>query len=254
MNEETPTQPEEDTKPQEQEEAPEEEKAEDVNDATETEEKAPAAEETIGDSLPASEKTKKGGKPDTIPFDVFENMKKELKEEIRSLKDDKDTKESVVGDLDLKDLSSKHDVSQEFLADFAQAIEGKAISKFEDRFKGIEAKEAAAEFDKKFATLLDNALEISPDYSDIINADVIKTLAQKPENQDKTVSKLIEETYGKAVTGRRSAETTTPGGGQEPQKLDLNKAQTDPAYFKEVMADPTLKKEYNEGLEKRINF
>ena len=118
------TQPEEVTKDQEAEEAavPQEEAQ-----VEEVAEEKVAAEPTIGESIPSKEDTpKKNGKPESIPFDVFENMKKELKEEIRSLKtDDKKSNSSIEG-LDLGDLASKHDVSEDFLADFAKAIEGKA--------------------------------------------------------------------------------------------------------------------------------
>jgi len=215
----------------------------------------PKEEVTIKDVVGEQPETPKhNSKPESVPIDVFIDMKKELKEEIRSLKKDFDSKGSVTSDLNMRDLASKHDVSEDLVADLANAIESKTVGAFEERFKSIEAKDkqkdVKAALDKHFA----EAIEEMPEYKDIVAPDVIKSLALKAENQDKTFSQLIEETYSRAITGKRTVESTTPRGGQDPQTVDIKKAQTDPAYFKEVMADPDLKAQYNDGIENRINF
>lgn len=247
MEEKEMTQPEEVTKAPDAEEP----KVEAEAPAEEPKKEEATMKDVIGEQ---PETPKKNAKPETVPFDVFVEMKKELKEEIRSLKDSSVSKDSVVSDLDLRSLASKHEVSEDFLADFAKAIESKAIGSFEERFKGLEAKDKQKEVNKALETHFVNAIEEMPEYKDIVVPDVIKSLALKKENQDKTFSQLIEETYGRAIQGKRTVESTTPRGGQEPDNVDIQRAQTDPAYFKEVMADPELKAQYNKDLENRINF
>jgi len=85
-----------------------------------------------------------------------------------------------------------------------------------------------------------------------VNAEVIKALAFNPANANKTYKQLLEEAYGNAITGRRTVETTVPRGGAKDTKLDMQRARTDTAYRREVLADPELKKQYNEGITDRV--
>jgi hypothetical protein len=99
---------------------------------------------------------------------------------------------------------------------------------------------------------LNKTLENSPEYKDIVNVDVIKALAFNPANANKTYKQLLDEAYGNAVTGRRTLETTTPRGGAKDTKLDVQRAKTDTEYRREVLKDPDLRKQYNEGLTDRV--
>jgi len=60
------------------------------------------------------------------------------------------------------------------------------------------------------------------------------------------MTQILEEAYGNAITGKRTIETTKPGGGKEPTEVDYHRAQTDSEYFKQIMDSPNLKKKYNE--------
>ena len=82
--------------------------------------------------------------------------------------------------------------------------------------------------------------------------DVLKREALNPANRNKTYPQLLEEVYGNTLGGTRTAETTTPRGGAEGAKVDLEKAGRDNEYLKEVLADPVLKAQYNKDLEQRI--
>lgn len=110
------------------------------------------------------------------------------------------------------------------------------------------AKEKADKFNDAFSKQYNTALERGPEFQAIANPDVIKTLATLPQNKNKTVSQLLEETYGNALTGKRTIETTQPGGGKDPEPLDIAKAEKDINYFNEVMADPKKKAQYNEQM------
>jgi len=92
-----------------------------------------------------------------------------------------------------------------------------------------------------------------PEYENLVNREVIKVLSLDPKNANKTFAQLIEETYGKAITGKRTIETTKPGGGKEPTEIDFDKALKDTEYFKEIMSNPTLKKKYNDSISSRVS-
>jgi hypothetical protein len=126
------------------------------------------------------------------------------------------------------------------------------VQKLAERLESIEKKEKLAKREAAFQQGLSKALENAPEYKDVVNAGVIRALAFDPANANKTYKQLLEEAYGNAITGRRTVETTTPRGGAKDAKLDMKRAQTDPAYRKEVLRDPELRKQYNEGLTDRV--
>ena len=95
-------------------------------------------------------------------------------------------------------------------------------------------------------------MEKMPDFKGLADPDVIKTLSLDPKNANKTLTQIVEDTYGNFLTGRRTVETTTPRGGKEPEKIDFARMTKDPSYYKEVMSDPDRKKEYNNNLHERL--
>ena len=107
-----------------------------------------------------------------------------------------------------------------------------------------------AKLDKHLAEALDN----NPEYKDIANLDIIKQMALNPSNKDKTLPELLDDAYGNAIGGKRTIESTTPRGGAKETKVDFEKAQSDPAYKREVLADPDLRAQYNEDLPSRLNL
>ena len=125
-------------------------------------------------------------------------------------------------------------------------------SDLEARLEKIEAKEKSIRLNATLESNITAALENAPEFKDVVNMDVIKQMALNPANKSKTYSQLLEEAYGNALGDRRVVETTTPRGGANNEKVDVARAQSDSAYLKEVLADPHLKKQYNEGLEHRI--
>lgn len=128
------------------------------------------------------------------------------------------------------------------------------VKELAEKLATIEAREESARKEKVFAEHLQAALESNPEFKGIANPEVIKQMAFNPANKDKTYSQLLDEAYGSAVPGRKTIETTTPRGGVQDVKIDLQKAERDPEYRKEVLRDPELKKQYNEGLEHRIQW
>ena len=84
------------------------------------------------------------------------------------------------------------------------------------------------------------------------NTDILKQMALA--NKDMTYSQLLDKVYGNTLEGKRTLETTTPRGGAKDAKVDFERAQRDGEYRKSVLRDPALKKQYNVGLETRINL
>lgn len=132
---------------------------------------------------------------------------------------------------------------------FIDLILAKATKAAEAKIEPITKEREAAESDKAFDKAFKFAMnKLGKDFEGIVNADVIKELTKLPKNSQKTFSEIIEETYGASLSGKRTIETTKPGGGKEPAPLDFDKARKDGKYFDEVMADPKLKKEYNDKM------
>lgn len=194
---------------------------------------------------------------ETVGLDKFLELKKENKEFKKSIKD----LEAKIADgasgkevsADIAALSEEYpDVDPNFLNKLSAAIKAQvreeSKAEIESRIKPLEAKERTAKIDDAFKTHYNLAMEKMPEFKAIVNPDVIKTLSLDPKNSNKTFSQIIEETYGSALTGKRTMDTTTPAGGKEPGPLDFQKARSNATYFDEVMADPTLKAEYNKKM------
>lgn len=126
------------------------------------------------------------------------------------------------------------------------------VKKLAERLESIEKKERSAKMEVIFQTNLAKTLENAPEYKEVVNTEVIKQMAFNPANANKTYKQLLEEAYGNALTGRRTIETTLPRGGAKDTKVDMRRTQTDKEYRHAVLADPELRKQYNEGLTDRV--
>ena len=208
---------------------------------------------------PAGDKTPKT-EPETVPLPAFLDMKKDAKkfeklynELVEKNAKGDSTKEEINDDLQA--LAEEFDIDPKFVSKLGKILESKAEKKAGDAIKPILDREAAltkkekdALIDAAFTKHYGEALEKMPEYSEIANADTIKALSLLPQNANKTFAQLIEETYGKAITGKRTIEPTKPAGGKDPEPLDMERARKDPKYFEEVMANPTQKAEYNRKM------
>ena len=217
-----------------------------------------------GDKKPTGEKKPE---PETVPLASLLEYKKdnkELRKDIEILRkqiEDGVSKKEIT--TNIQELADKFNIDPEFISEFKKSImaearkdaEAEAEKKAEEKMRPLlEEKEKLSKkerdelIDKAFQTHYTKALENMPEYAEIANADAIKALSLLPQNANKTFRQLIEETYGKAIPGKRTIDSITPGGGKEPAPLDFDKARKDTEYFKEVMANPELKAEYNKRM------
>lgn len=225
----------------------------DVVEKVEVEQK-PTIAETMGDKKPEAKEDR------TVPEAAFldlKNANKELKRDLKDLKtliENGGAKTEVSEDID--EIAKEHNIDAKFLKQLATSIrkdaERDVETKVSDRLKPLEAKDRADKLDKVFNVNFEAAMAEMPEFASIVNPTVIKTLSLDPANGNKTFAQLIEDTYGKAVPGKRTLETTKPGGGRVPEGVDFDKARKDSKYFEEIMANPTMKKEYNDTLIDRI--
>ena len=204
-------------------------------------------EETVGEALSVPQTLKE----DTVSLSKYMKEKKarqELEAQLQALQEQPNRTPSQVS-ADLKDLASEHNVDPEFLEKLASTLEARSMAKAEETLKPILEKDRQAQIDAKFTAAFDRAMENMPEYAGIVNKNVIKALSLNPENANKTFVQIIEDAYGSAIGGKRTIEQrTVPRGGNTSGELDYDRAKADNDYFKEVMANPTLKAQYNERL------
>lgn len=194
-----------------------------------------SAEETIGDTLgdtQTEEKQKENKVPDNVPYDRFKKVNEE-----------KNALEERIKELEQGGDSTTPDTEK-----------GPELKEIADKLAKIEEKENIAKRDAVIESGLAKALDEAPEYKKVVNTELVKKMALNPAYKDLTFSQLLDEAYGNALGGKRTVESTTPRGGAKDSKVDLDRAQRDPEYRKEVLRDPGLKKQYNEGLEHRINL
>lgn len=212
---------------------------------------ANGAEETISEVFNPQE---------SVPLSKFLEIKNESKEakrqiaELQAKIEDGATKVEI--SKGIKEIADEHNVDENFLSAFASTIKAQAEAdldnKISEKLKPFEEKGKTEKINEVFNKHFEKALEAMPEYKDIINKDVIKSLSLDPVNANKTFTKIIEDSYGHLIKGKRTIESSTPGK-DDVQNLDSSKFK-DPNYMKKVLADPELKKEYNKGLIERLNM
>jgi hypothetical protein len=229
-------------------------KAEAVTETAKVEVKKEA---TVGEILGSVEK-----EPRLVPESALIEFKKQNKEMSKELKELKQqiaegaTKKEVSSSID--EIATKYNVDKGFLSELASAMKGVSRedieSEISSKFKPLEEKQKEKEIGKLFKETFAKILEESPEYKGVVNEEVIKALALDPKNQNKSFNKIIEEAYGHLIPGRKTMETTTPGGGKVDGEIDFNRAKTDVEYFKQIMANPTSKAKYNSELQVRLKL
>lgn len=210
--------------------------------------------ETIGDIIGEVEPEHKETAPkgddsdttQTVPLATFLQLKKEHKAEVEELKRNGASAAQI--DAEIKAIAEELGTDPEGMDKFAKALTARVTATIDAKNAPAKAKERMRAINEAFATHFSAAMERMPEYKEIVKPDVIKALSLLPENAKKTFPQLIEETYGAAITGKRTIEPIQPGGGKEPAALDFQKARQDTEYFKQVMANPKLKAEYNKKM------
>lgn len=196
-------------------------------------------------------------KEPTVPLHIHQEVKGELKDIKREFKALKKLVEEGGSKAEVEDslesLADEFQIDKSFLNRFVAAVKkeakSEAKSEMDAEIRPLKEADKKAKIDKLFNEHYADAIERMPEYKTIAKPEVIKALSLLPENSNKTFVQLIEDTYGGAITGKSTIEGKKPGGGKDTAgPLDIDKARKDSAYFKEIMADPKLKAEYNAAM------
>jgi len=222
----------------------------------------PNKEETIGEALEKAEENIKKEEQRMVPEAVlleYKNQNKELKRDIKELKtliESGATPREISEDLQA--IATEHNVDPNFLKRLARSIKLEAERDMEEKFasdiKPIKERERAERMEVIFNTHYNKAIEVMPEFKDVANREVIKQLTLIPANANKTFAQILQETYGHLVGGKRTMETSRTRRGETIGEIDYSRAAKDSAYFDQIMADPELKKKYNENLGKRLRM
>lgn len=220
------------------------------------------SEKTLGDLLktetPSEEPKSEAKHEDSVPVAKFlaekktrkalEKRVKELEEAVNAALEDDDVDVSK----EVKDLAEEYGVDSKFLKNLTTTLEKKLEDKFEKKLEPLTREKKQNDINTIFTTHFNETIGSMPEYEAIVNPDVIKSLSLDPANSNLTLRQLIEKTYGNALGGKRTIETTVPNGGKEPQEINYDRAQSDPDYYKEIMSNESSKKKYNEQMVKRL--
>ena len=219
-------------------------------------------EETVGETLQADKPLPKR-EEETVPLSAFLELKKEVKDYKKVVKELKEVQKSVEAGAtkrevkaSVKELSERYNVDESFLQDTFDKMEQEIEERVASKFKPLEDEKKAQSFEKKFDEQFSKVLEAMPEYNGVVNKDVIKSLVIDPRNSQKTLSQIMEQSYGHLLNGKRTIDSSQSRGGSkyDMSVIDTARANKDPEYFKAVMQNPALKKQYNEDLIKRATY
>lgn len=193
-----------------------------------------------------------------VPEAVLLEYKKDNKELKKDIKDLRELIESGASrkevSEDLEKIAEEHNVDIGFLNKLAKSIRSSVEVEITSKMKPIQDRENSEKINQIFKEHFGKTLEAMPEYKGIVKEEVIKALSLSPENANKTFAQIIEETYGHLIAGKKTMETQKGRSGGEITEIDFGRAKSDTEYFKEIMADPDLKKKYNETLISRLNL
>ena len=197
-----------------------------------------------------------------VPEAVFLEEKKERKElakelkEVKRLLEEGASKKEVTADV--KEIAEEFGLTEQAVAKLIAKVGEQTKAEYEKeieaKLKPIQEKERAETVEKTFNAHFDKLMEAMPEFKNVASRDVIRTLSLDPRNANKTFAKILEESYGHLVTGKKTIEKTQARGGVSDAPIDESRMKHDMEYYKEVMGNPELKRKYNDGLTQRIRL
>lgn len=198
---------------------------------------------------------------ETVGLDKYlteKNARKEAEKKAEALALEIETLKNTPGkskaeiEEDIAELAKAHNIDEDFLQTLATSVYKKAKKDIEAELvpevRKITSENKAEKVEKKFSELFEKTIADMPEYASIVNREVIKKLALDPANAKKRLPEILEETYGKAITGKKTIEAGPTGGKNE--KIDFTKVTADD--IARINADPTLKKEYSEWTQNQV--
>lgn len=178
-------------------------------------------------------------KESLVPEWKLLDLKNEVKELKKQLKEKSiDTKQFNESTKEL--LEEYSDVDPGFINKLISVAKEEAKRDLLPELDKIKAQENKKQIESRLNQLLEDSLEKNPDLKDVVNKEVIKSLAMLPQNRNKTMSQLLEETYGRvAEKGTRSFEKPSHNKNKETDFSNLSEDEE-----REILNDPVSAKKY----------
>lgn len=238
-----------------------EKQPEEVTEITEEVIETPTPEASEKEEQPNEEKTigelkepKKEAVDKTVPLATYMGEKKKRQELEKRITD----LEAPVDSSSAQDLADEFGVSLDAVSKIAKSVKAEVMGEIEPKIHAIEETRTQAEEAKLLNDLYQVAIDKNPELGKVANKDSILQLAQLDKNQDKTMSQILQDTYGMLYednTPRQSMETSRTGAESTPAKVDFDKLSTmSPDKQREVLDNPKTKAEYNSWVEKNISL
>lgn len=218
---------------------PEETKVEDtkVSDIIKTEEKPPAE-----------------VKAKMVPEAVFLEEKRERKElakelkEIKKLLEDGASQKEVSADV--KDIAEEFGLTEQAVTKLIQKVGAQTKAEYDKEIEAklapIQAKERSEKEQKAFDDHFEKLMEAMPEFKGIATKENVRSLSLDPKNGNKTFAKILEDSFGHLVVGKKTLEKTEARGGVSDAPVDIKRMAKDPGYYNEIAANPELFKKYQE--------
>jgi hypothetical protein len=154
-------------------------------------------------------------KPETVPLAKYLDGKAAHKEEVQTLQARIEELENAQPSAPVIKATVPEDsqsIADAIGAD-PEAVEmilAAAAARNAPQLKKIAEQEKAKKADDALETLYAETVKANPEFA-VANKEIIKQLALNPRNAQKTMTQLIEETYGTVLPGKKTMETSNTG-------------------------------------------
>lgn len=190
-----------------------------------------------------------------VPEAVFLEEKRERKELAKELKDIKKLLEEGASvkevSADVKEIAEEFGLTEQavskLIAKVGEQTKAEYDKEIEAKLRPIQERERSEKEQKTFDEHYQKLMDAMPEFNGIATKEAVRSLALDPRNANKTFAKILEDSFGHLVAGRQTIEKTQARGGVSDAPVDIGRMVKDMEYYKEVMANPELKKQYNES-------
>lgn len=185
--------------------------------------------------------------------EAYENQKKraekaeskveELKAALAEKEDEKKGTEQEGDDAtddEVEEIAERLGIDPEAAKKFAEATTAKARKEAQ---AAIDAEFSRRDLSQAFDAAFEKSAKAYEEQE--ISKDAVKELYfnRRKDNEDLTVSDVIQEMYG-TPEGYETSEDDVKGGGEGGETIDFEEARKDPEKIAKIMSDPETKRKY----------
>jgi hypothetical protein len=196
---------------------------------------------------------KKEVSQETVPLKVFLDLKQDLKDLKKEMKEASSSKQSQIRVQGVNDLVAKYpDVSADFINDILSsaksAAEQELDSKYAPMIQKQKQKEEVEAFNKAFDNVYEKALKDNPDLPENVDKELIKTLVLTPKYKNVKIADILITVYGNNSKGKIASENDTVTAAGEIETITSFDKIT-PEQKTAIMADPKARAKFFDWLD-----